>query len=363
MSQRTRFRKPPLLPVAAALALVSASYFVWSSQPESLSAEPLGTPPTAVAARTVAAVGLVEPASENIAISTPLPGLVTAVHVAAGDVVPAGAPLFTLDDRAARAALEVRTQQVEAARAALQRLEQSPRPEDLPPLQAQVRAAERALADARVQQRLIEEVDDPRAISREDLLRRRIATEGASARLDAARAELARVQAGAWSADIAVARAALALAERERHSAAVDLARLTVTAPRAGTVLKVNARPGEYAQIGALAAPLIVFGDTGALHVRADVDEQEAHLVAAGGAATATPRGAADTRVALRFVRIEPLVVPKRQLTGDVAERVDTRVLQVIYRVEPQAAPLYVGQQVDVFIERAVGTAVAAVTP
>lgn len=363
MSQRTPLRRPPILPMAAALALVSASYFVWSSQPGETSAEPLGTPPTAAGPRTVAAVGLVEPASENIAISTALPGLVTAVHVAAGDVVPADAPLFTLDDRAARAALEVRTQQVEAARAALQRLEQSPRPEDLPPLQAQVRAAERALADAKVQQRLIEEVDDPRAISREDLLRRRIATEAAVARLDAARAELARVQAGAWSADIAVARAALALAQRERDGAAVDLARLTVTAPRAGAVLKVNARPGEYAQVGALSAPLIVFGDTGALHVRADVDEQEAHLIAAGGAATASPRGVAGTRVPLGFVRIEPLVVPKRQLTGDVSERVDTRVLQVIYRVDAQAVPLYVGQQVDVFIDRAPGAAVAAVAP
>ena len=363
MSSPARFRKPPLLPVVAALALATASYFVWSSQPRRLHAEPLGQPPATLYAQTVAAVGLVEPASENIAISTPLPGLVTAVHVAAGEVVAAGAPLFTLDDRAARATLAVRTQQVAAARAALTRLERSPRPEDLPPLRAQVKAAEQALADAQVQQRLIEEVDDPRAISREDLLRRRIATDAAAAQLEAARAQLARIQAGAWSADLAVARAALELAEQERLAAAVDLERLAVRAPHAGTVLKVNARPGEYAQIGALAAPLLVFGDTADLHVRADVDEQEAHLVAAGAAASASPRGAADTRVALDFVRIEPLVAPKRQLTGDVAERVDTRVLQVIYRVQPGAAPLYVGQQVDVFIDRAQTRAVALGQP
>jgi multidrug efflux pump subunit AcrA (membrane-fusion protein) len=351
------------MPLAAAVALAGASYLVWSSQPEEIRAEPLGVPPTTAYARTVAAVGLVEPASENIAISTPLPGLIATVHVAAGDVVAAGAPLFTLDDRAARAALEVRTQQVEAARATLLRLEQSPRAEDLPPLEARVRAAERAFADAQLQQRLIEDVDDPRAISREDLLRRRIATEAAAARLDAARAELARVKAGAWSADLGVARAALELAERERRSAVVDVDRLTVTAPRAGRILKLNARPGEYAQIGALSEPLIVFGDTATLHIRADVDEQEAHLITTDGAAVAAPRGAADVRLPLHFVRIEPLVVPKRQLTGDVAERVDTRVLQVVYRVAGDAAPLYVGQQVDVFIERAPVDAHASVTP
>lgn len=360
-------KRLPLLPVVAAAALASASYFVWSSQPDELAAPPLGAPPASVWPQTVAAVGLVEPASENIAISTPLPGLVTAVHVVAGDAVAAGTPLFTLDDRAARALLDVRDRQVAAARAALERLEQSPRPEDLPPLRANVRAAEQALADARVQQRLIEGVDDPRAISREDLLRRRIATEAAAARLDAARAELARVSAGAWRADIDVARAALALAERERRSAEVDLERLTVRAPRDGVVLRVDARAGEYAQVGALADPLVVFGDTGTLHVRADVDEQEAHLVAAGAPAVAAPRGDANMQVDLEFVRIEPLVVPKRQLTGDVAERVDTRVLQVVYRVRPAKVPLYVGQQVDVFIARNAATArdadIAQVTP
>jgi hypothetical protein len=50
-------------------------------------------------------------------------------------------------------------------------------------------------------------------------------------------------------------------------------------------------------------------------------------------------------------VRFEPFVVPKRSLTGDSTERVDTRVLQIIYRVERDALPLFVGQQLDVFID------------
>jgi len=44
-------------------------------------------------------------------------------------------------------------------------------------------------------------------------------------------------------------------------------------------------------------------------------------------------------------------VIPKKSLTGDSTERVDTRVLQVIYRVEDDTLPLFVGQQMDVFIE------------
>jgi hypothetical protein len=64
-------------------------------------------------------------------------------------------------------------------------------------------------------------------------------------------------------------------------------------------------------------------------------------------------RGAASQEIPLRFVRVEPYVIPKKSLTGDNTERVDTRVLQVIYALEPTAQPVYVGQQVDVFIEAA----------
>ena len=54
----------------------------------------------------------------------------------------------------------------------------------------------------------------------------------------------------------------------------------------------------------------------------------------------------------MRFMRVEPFVVPKTALTGENTERVDTRVLQVLYAVERSAHPVYVGQQLDVFINQ-----------
>ena len=62
-------------------------------------------------------------------------------------------------------------------------------------------------------------------------------------------------------------------------------------------------------------------------------------------------RGNPAISVALSFVRFEPYVLPKRSLTGDTAERVDTRVLQAIYAFAPSDFPAFVGQQVDVFIK------------
>ena len=56
-------------------------------------------------------------------------------------------------------------------------------------------------------------------------------------------------------------------------------------------------------------------------------------------------------RAPITFVRFEPLVVPKQSLTGASTERVDTRVLQAVYRIEGAEFPLFVGQQMDVFID------------
>ena len=124
--------------------------------------------------------------------------------------------------------------------------------------------------------------------------------------------------------------------------------RLIIRAPLAGTVLRLDVRVGEYAQPGPRA--LLVLGNVETLHVRVDVDEQDAHRVRAGAPAVASPRGDPGQTFRLAFVGIEPLVVPKRNLTGDNLERVDTRVLQVLYKVTDPSA-LHVGQQVDVQIE------------
>jgi hypothetical protein len=113
----------------------------------------------------------------------------------------------------------------------------------------------------------------------------------------------------------------------------------------------VNLRVGEYAQAGPLASPLVVLGDDSRLHVRVEIDQTDAHRVRPNANARASLRGDAERTFALEFVRFEPLVQPKRALTGDGTERVDTRVLEVIYALAQDAPHPFVGQQMDVFIE------------
>ena len=338
------------MPVLAAAALALSLVSVRRMTPTVVQAQPPLPPPTAAYTQQVGAVGLVEAASENIAVSLPVPGLVTRVAVKAGDTVRRGQLLFSLDDRDLQAELALRQTSVALSRSKLNKLESSPRPEEIPPAQSRVDEAQAQLEDAKLQLRLIEAVKDPRAIKQEDLLRRRRAVESAQARLDQASASLQLLKAGTWKPDLEVARAELKQAEAQVARLEADLARLQVTAPIDGQILQCKVRPGEYAQSGTLAQPLILMGQVDRLHVRADIDEKDAWRFRPGAPAIASVRGHAAVRYPLEFVRVEPYVVPKRNLTGDSTERVDTRVLQVLFKL-PTQANLYPGQQMDLSIE------------
>src|SRR5438105_7092772 len=145
-----------------------------------------------------------------------------------------------------------------------------------------------------------------------------------------AKADLELLKAGAWQADKEVSRAAVALAEAQVDQTKTEIDRATVRAPIDGQVLQVNVRPGEY--VGAQPGQtLVMMGDLTRHHVRADIDEHDIPRFQPGLPARAFRRGHAEHELKLAFVRVEPYVTPKKSLTGDNTERVDTRVLQVIY--------------------------------
>jgi multidrug resistance efflux pump len=195
-------------------------------------------------------------------------------------------------------------------------------------------------------------VTDKRAVSEEDLGKRRFAYLAAKARLAEAKAELDKLKAGTWSLDQDVQRAQVDAAQAEVEGTQTEIDRLTVRAPVAGEILQRNVRPGEFAMAGPVTdRPLIMLGNTEVLHVRVDVDENDAWRVTPGARARATLRGNSALGADLTFVRVEPYVIPKRSLTGESTERVDTRVLQVLYSFPRSGLNAYVGQLVDVNIE------------
>ncbi|MFZ9936181.1 MAG: HlyD family secretion protein [Luteolibacter sp.] len=277
------------------------------------SAEPPLPPAPKPYAEAVSASGILEALSENVAIGVPLPGLVTEVKVKVNDAVKTGDVLFLMDDRDLRAQEITAKAKLDVAR-------------------ANIAVAEAELAKVKSRYERFAAVTDTRAVSRDDLDTLQREVEVATARLAAARAEQTAT-------------------EGELQGIALLISRLAIRAPRDGTIIQLNIRAGEYAAT-APQKPAIILGETDRLQVRADVDEQNATRIRPGQKARATLKGDPSVTFPLEFVRVEPYVIPKVSLTGAGTERVDTRVLQVIFSLDrPENPPIYVGQQVDVFIE------------
>lgn len=306
---RIKVTSQAILPLAAAgLFAFAVSAVIRPSQGR---ADPVIDPPAAPYAGSVAGVGVVEPESETIAVATELAGVIREVLVRPGDEVEQGAPLFRLDARALGAARAEAAANAAAAEAA----------------EAVARVN---LGDERKRLAIFEGVTDKRAISVDELDRIRFAV----ARAEAALAQAKAASEAAWARVAAID---------------VDLARQTVTAPIAGEILSVEARPGEFAAAGPLATPLMTMGATDRLHVRVEIDESDIGRFSKTSPAVAIPRGQTAHQYALSFVRIEPQASPKRTLAGG-SERVDARVIEIVYALE-DGADAIVGQRLDVFVD------------
>jgi multidrug efflux pump subunit AcrA (membrane-fusion protein) len=275
-----------ILPAIGLLAALWATFSVVRTQPHRQTTDPPAPPPVSGFPEAVAAVGLVEASTENISVGTPLIGVVAGVFVTPGQTVRAGEPLFELDARHLRAELGVRSKALAVA-------------------QAVAGVARARLQDLTRQLEFAEQVRDKRAISAEELTRRRSAVETAAMELEEARAQVAAV-------------------ESQVHAARVEIDRSTVRAPIGAEVLQVKLRVGEFAPAAPTPTALVLLGRPRPLHVRVDVDEHEAWRVRPGTPAVGHVRGNAELETPLKFVRFEPFVLPKKSLTGDSAERVDT---------------------------------------
>ncbi|HZZ73509.1 MAG TPA: efflux RND transporter periplasmic adaptor subunit [Pirellulales bacterium] len=338
-----------VLPLFALALLGFAVQQVLQSRQPVPTPQLLMQPPRAPYQNRLAGSGIVEPIFENISIGSATAGIVTAVDVQVGQKVKKGDPLFRLDDRQLQAELKVRQSAVVAADADLKRLKEEPRKEQLPVYEASVREMEASLADMNDQLKRTSDLYAKRVAQEEQLIRMQKQQQQAASRLAKANAEFALLKAGAWDADISVAQAAVDRAQVQVEQTKTEIERLTVKALTDGEVLQVNVRPGEYVGMQPGQAN-IVLGDVNELHVRVDIDEHDIPRFVPGTKAQASLRGRSTETFPMSFVRVEPFVVPKKSLTGQNTERVDTRVLQVIYAVDPTDKKLYVGQQVDVFI-------------
>ncbi len=344
------------------LALVSA--FIFSQQPKAQ--PPVFNPTADPYAKGIYSEGMVESdqsQGENINLYPEVPGPITQVLVAEGQRVCKGDALVTIDDSVQRATTEQLKAQAEAALTMLHELKAEPRRETLAVSVAQVDNARATLKNARDQlakERRSFEMD-PKSVSRNDLDNAINAERIAATNLEVVEKQYELTKAGAWIYDIQNQERTYTSLEKSYLSAAALLAKYTIRAPSDGVVLAVQATTGSYVSTqGAYDSytqgfdPLVVMGKPQShLEVRAYIDEILIHELPnpAKMQAEMFIRGTND-RVPLTFVRFQPYISPKIELSDERQELVDVRVLPVIFRFEnPAALHLYPGQLVDVYVK------------
>jgi HlyD family secretion protein len=316
-----------ILPVLAIIGVGIGIAMVIRGNESQPTAQPVVQPANAPFSSYIFGPGIVEARSENVAIGTPVSGIVTAVYVKWGDRVKAGDRIFKVDTRDLEAQLAPASAKVQEAEA------------QLLPAHAKVEEAQALLAKAENRLKVGEGLEAGVSISAEEIANRRFDVGIDEASVASAEAQLEQI-----NAQIASAKAQVEQIHRE-----MDLR--TIRAPISGRILQMKTRLGEYAQSGALNTPLLLLGDDSKLHVRVDVDESDAWRFQSCAPAVASVRGNPQIKTPLQYVRTEPDVIPRTTLTGDTTQRTDTRVLQVIYSFDPISLPIYIGQLMDVFIE------------
>jgi ABC exporter DevB family membrane fusion protein len=280
----------------------------------------------------VSGSGLVEPADREIKVGAPLSGLVGKVLVAEGDRVKAGQPLVRLTDEVERAQVVAAEADVTSAEAQLARAREGRRPEEIAAMDADARAAAARESLARTNQERATKLKAQGAATEDEYDRARFGAEMDRAAHDAGRARVKAAQ-GGWQRDVQVVQTQVSQARARLSEARARLERLTVRAPRTGTVLQIVIREGEYYNtLGG--GHLLTLGDLSKLRVRLDVYERDIAKVDVGQRGSVTVEAFGDRRFGGTVVDVARRMGRKNLRTDEPTERIDTRIREVLLELD-----------------------------
>jgi len=278
--------------------IITVTILVKQHAPRPKNTMMVADPPSSIYSQAIAGSGIIEALEENIQVGIHIPGVVKELFVQVGDRVAEGEPLLLIDDDLLR-------KEIEADKLAI---------------------TSKALEVKKIKEQLerLHNVEDPRAISKEDLDNKTL--------------------------DFYISKVDLAEKKRRLEEKEEELKKHLVIAPKGGIISRLAPRIGEYLSNQAKEPPILI--GSSKLQIRADIDEENAGRVKKESPAIAYTRGLNKIPLELECIRIEPYVIPKTSLTGASNERVDTRVLQVIYSIKnSENLPIYIGQQIDIYIK------------
>lgn len=344
---RSYFKWIVLLTIASLAILV---FFMLPKVPAKTTAPAITAPPRFSPFKSyISALGIVEARGGNILIGSPVGRIVDNVEVQVGQKVKKGDVLFRLDAHDLEADWSSYCYEYEKAMATVKKLESLPRKEDTDLAEAELKSARIELENAKSQYKRVDGLDHSGAMSSEEVNRRLTALHSAEAKYEQAQASFEKTKAGAWLPDLEIARLQALHAKALMRRVEADIQRTVVQAPTDATVLQVKIHEGEIPDPNR--TPPMIIGNIDTLYLRVSINQFDASLFEPDSKAVAYLQGNTKIEFPLKFVHIEPYLVTKQNLSNEITEKVDTRVLQVIYSFEEGENRIYVGEQMNVFIE------------
>lgn len=259
----------------------------------------------------ISGIGFLEASSRNISVGSFVPGVVKKVLVNEGDIVKAEDSLLIFNSQVATAQVAIDEKSIKSAEYSVEISK------------ASFGYATDILKRAKKLK--------PGILTQEEVVKREFDAQKAEAQFNLDKAKLEE------------AKKKLALSK-----AALD--NFTIYAPVDGIILKIFIKSGEYVS-DSTQNPLLTMGTNKPLHVRVQIDENDAWRFDAKAKAVAYLRSNKNISLPLNFVRIDPFAISKQQLSGSSKDLVDTRILEIVYKVESEPKNVFIGQQLDVFIE------------
>ena len=298
----------------------------------------------------ISGVGIIEPKSGNISVGIPFNRIVKEINVSVNDKIKKGDILFQLDHQDLTANLRVKQKEYEKAIANLHQLEELPRKEDLTIAQEALKKAEVALNESKTQFDMANNLSNPRAISKEEHNKRFYRYQQAEAELREKQAQYEKLKAGTPQSELKIAAYEVGRAKATVQAIESEIESTYIKSPIDGTVLQIKIHEGETPTSDPDKIAMIL-GNIDEMNLRVSVDQYNAFILDPNVPAIAYRQGDHYTQFPLEFIHIEPFMVHKKYLTNAADEKVDTQVFEILYRIPKNDSRLFIGEQMDVFID------------
>lgn len=300
-----------------------------------------------VAKREIHAVGYLEPPGEMRRLAFGEDGVIERVYVAMGDAVKQGDVLMELESRLQDLELVRAQSRHGAAVAEYERLRAGVHPDLIAAAAAKMKVAQEEMSHRKAEEVRFKSLTESGGAAQADIDEAIYQARSAEARWAYAKADWEALKNQPRKEELALAEAAVKVAEAEVVLARERKGRRVLKAPADGRILEIMKREGEsYSQLAQDVA--LLMAPEGALLVRAEIDELDAHHLQPGMKAEITHRGG-KTQTQGTIARVKPVMGRKTIFQKSSTERMDLQVMEAWIEVPPDEKWI-LGMEVDVVI-------------